>query len=288
MISIKLVEKLSSDFTFDCESQVKADKSTAKMSTKMTPSITMIFLTILALCSDPTFSATSSRSRSSKAKCDLKKMDQCAVTVMVFGRRDVYLPVNTKEMVPHCQEEFDAEKCVKDIARKCLKPLPRQLIGVIMLGASQVIKQRCTPAGTQEYLSHYKCIMNTIPELHDCMDQLVVSLEEIAKKPVDQRIPSACCSFSRYISCSTRPVRAQCKDDPTAENYIAVKMIKGYASEVLDLACQGFDMGGEKCSKINLPDGGFNEVNGSLEQYRNVTDRSYSLLPPFIDIFTQQ
>ena len=246
-----------------------------------------LFLTIFITSS---WTATS-RSRSlssSKAKCDIKTMDKCAVTVMVFGRRDVYLPVNNKEMVPHCKEEFDAEKCVKDYARKCLKPLQKQLIGVIMLGASQVIKQRCTPSGTQEYLSHYKCIKKTIPELHNCMDQLVVSLEEISKRSVEQRIPSACCSFSRYISCSTRPVRQMCKDDPTAENYIAVKMIKGYASEVLDLACQGFDLGGEKCNKLSLPDGGFNEVNASLQQYRNVTDRSFSLLPPFIDIFTQQ
>jgi hypothetical protein len=255
------------------------------MSSILATSVLLIVLTLM-----DTSSTASPRSRvsSNKSKCDLKKMDKCAVTVMVFGRRDVYLPINTKEMVPHCQEEFDAEKCVKDIARKCLKPLPRQLIGVIMMGASQVIKQRCTPTGTQEYLSHYKCIKNTIPELHDCMDQLVVSLEEITKKPSDQRIPGACCAFSRYISCSTRPVKTQCKDDPTAEHYIGVKMIKGYASEVLDLACQGYELGGEKCSKITLPDGGFKEVKGQLEMYRNVTDRSYSLIPPFIDIFTQQ
>lgn len=65
-------------------------------------------------------------------------------------------------------------------------------------------------------------------------------------------------------------------------------MIKGYASEVLDLACQGYEMGSDKCSKLTLPDGGFKTVNGELEMYRNVTDRSFSLLPPFIDIFTQQ
>lgn len=253
-----------------------------KMTSAVFASLLLIFLSFM----DTSLSA-SHRSQS-KGKCDLTKMDKCAVTVMVFGRRDVYLPINTKEMVPHCQEEFDAEKCVKDIARKCLKPLPRQLLGVIMMGASQVIKQRCSPLGTQEYLSHYKCIKTTIPELHDCMDQLVVSLGEISKQPVDQRIPGACCSFSRYISCSTRPVKTMCKDDPTAEHYIGVKMIKGYASEVLDLACQGFELGGDKCSKITLPDGGFKEVNGQLEQYRNVTHRSYSLLPPFIDIFTQQ
>ena len=172
-------------------------------------------------------------------------MDKCAVAVFVFGRRDVYLPVNEKEMVPHCQyvsscvcsdhkltglsnrEEFDAEHCVKNNARRCLKPLPRQLVGVIMLGASQVIKKRCGPEGTKEYLSHYKCLKATIPELHDCMDQLVVSLSEIIKRPSTERIPSACCSFSRYIQCSIRPVRNMCKDDPTAENYVGVKMIKG-------------------------------------------------------------
>lgn len=41
--------------------------------------------------------------RPARPKCDIKKMDKCAVTVFVFGRRDVYLPQNTTEMVPHCQ-----------------------------------------------------------------------------------------------------------------------------------------------------------------------------------------
>lgn len=186
------------------------------------------------------------------------------------------------------REEFDAEHCVKNHARRCLKPLPRQLVGVIMLGASQVIKNRCGPEGTKEYLSHYKCVRDTIPELHDCMDQLVVSLEEIVKRPPNERIPAACCSFSRYVQCSVKPVRAKCRDDPTAENYIAVKMIKGYASEVMDLACQGYEITGDKCSRVKLPDGGFLEKNGELEMYRNVTERSFSLLPPFVDIFTQQ
>lgn len=69
-----------------------------------------------------------------------------------------------------------------------------------------------------EYLSHYQCIKETIPELHDCMDQLVISLDEIARMPGDQRIPSACCSFSRYISCSVRPVKQKCAAyDPTAQ-----------------------------------------------------------------------
>jgi hypothetical protein len=65
------------------------------------------------------------------------------------------------------------------------------------LGASQVIRNRCKPDGTKEYLNHYQCIATAIPKLHDCMDQLVVSLTEIKSKPNDQRIPFACCSFSR-------------------------------------------------------------------------------------------
>ena len=139
-----------------------------------------------------------------------------------------------------------------------------------------------------EYLSHYKCIDETIPELHDCMDQLVVSLDEVSRMPSDKRIPSACCSFSRYISCSIRPVKQKCSYDAKAEDYIANKMIRGYASEVLDLACQGYEFGGDRCAKYTLPDGGFMDNGTELIMTRNVTERSYSLIPPFIDIFTQQ
>lgn len=64
-------------------------------------------------------------------------------------------------------------------------------------------------------------------------------------------------------------------------------MIKGYASEVLDLACQGYDITGDRCNKLKLPDGGFQEGDNELIVYRNTTIRSKSLIPPFVDIFTQ-
>ncbi|RWS04218.1 secreted salivary gland peptide-like protein [Dinothrombium tinctorium] len=244
---------------------------------------TQLILLFGLLLIDISIGAKKNKSR----QCDVKRMDRCATVVFVFGRRDVYLPKNQKEMVPHCQEEFEAEDCVRSYARRCLRPFPRQLIGVILLGASKVIKERCTPEGTKEYLTHYTCIKKTIPKLHDCMDQLVVSLQAIVQKPADTRIPTACCAFSRYIACSIKPIRKMCPEDATAEEYIAVKMIKGYASEVLDLACQGFEIGNERCNKITIPDGGFQEKNGELVLVKNITDKPLSLIPPFTDIFTQ-
>lgn len=64
-------------------------------------------------------------------------------------------------------------------------------------------------------------------------------------------------------------------------------LILGYASEVLDLACQGYDLESEKCKRLTLPNGGFKERENGLVLYRNTTDRPLSLIPPFIDIFTQ-
>jgi len=222
--------------------------------------------------------------------CKVKVMDDCGATVFVFGKRNVYLPVNEQEMVPHCAEEFEAETCIKNYARRCLPPFARQLVGILLLGASQVIKQRCTPQGTREYLSHRTCIKNTITRLHDCMDQLVSSLDAISSAPADDRIPMACCAFGRYTHCSRQPIRESClADDPTAEEYIAVKMIKGYASEVLDLACQGYEWGHEKCNEVKIPDGALALREGKLIQVDNSTKfkKSASLLPPFINIFTK-
>lgn len=53
------------------------------------------------------------------------------------------------------------------------------------------------------------------------------------------------------------------------------------------MVCQGYDLGGEKCNKITLPDGGFKDESGQLlVAVRNVTDRPHSIIPPFMDIFT--
>ncbi len=78
-----------------------------------------------------------------------------------------------------------------------------------------------------EYLSHNRCIRTTINDLHDCMDQLVLGLDAIAKSPADERIPQACCAFGRYQYCSLQPIKKKCTDDPKAVDYIGIKMIKG-------------------------------------------------------------
>jgi hypothetical protein len=59
------------------------------------------------------------------------------------------------------------------------------------------------------------------------MDQLVISLKEITTKEAEERIPLACCSFDRYLHCSTKRIEQYCPNDPSAVNYIGNKMIKG-------------------------------------------------------------
>ena len=78
-----------------------------------------------------------------------------------------------------------------------------------------------------EYLSHYPCIKTAINFLHDCMDQQVITLKEITLNPVEDQIPKACCTFNRYIECSTKQIKKLCSNDSTAIEYIANKMIKG-------------------------------------------------------------
>lgn len=210
---------------------------------------------------------------------------------MVFGRRGVYLPQNFQEMVPHCQEEFDAEDCIKNFARKCLSPFERQVAGMLILGAGQVLRKRCGQEGTKEYLTHYKCIKKTIPSLHDAMDQLIYTLMAISEGQDNNiKIPSSCCSFARFQDTSNKIVRLGCQEfDKGAEEYIGTKMIKGYVGDLLDLSCQGYDANGDKCSKIKLPSGGFEWRNSTLVREPNVklpVNKPNSVVLPFLSIFT--
>lgn len=199
----------------------------------------------------------SKRNINGSISCDKKVLDKCGATLMVFGKRDVFLPVNYEEMVPHCESEYEAEDCIKSYSRKCLNSFERQLLGMLCLGAGQVLRKRCSSMGTQEYLSHYRCIKKVIPSLHDAMDQLINSLVTINdQKHQDPPLEQSCCSFARYTEYSTRIVKYGCQTfDPTAEQYIAVQMIKGYSAEVLELACPGFEFNSEKCRKVQLPTG---------------------------------
>lgn len=122
------------------------------------------------------------------------------------------------------------------------------------------------------------------------MDQLISSLDAIAVSAPDDRIPQACCAFARYSACSVTPIKETCTSfDKAAEEYIAVKMIRGYAAEVLDLACQGYDWGHEKCNNVIIPDGALTLKDGKLAPTveGQPFNKSASILPPFINIFTK-
>lgn len=223
--------------------------------------------------------------------CDKSILDTCVTTLMVFGRRGVYLPVNPQEMIPHCQEEFDAEDCIKNYARKCLLPFERQVAGMLILGAGQVLRKRCAPDGTKEYLSHYKCIKKTIPDLHNAMDQLIYTLMATSESSdADAKIPTSCCAFAKFQEIANKIVRLGCADfDSKAEEYIGIKMIKGYVSDVLDLSCQGYDSNGDKCAKVKVPDGGYEWKNNTLTKIKNAklpANKPTSVVLPFLDIFT--
>lgn len=56
--------------------------------------------------------------------CDFENLDKCAQIVMLFGARSLVIPNNTRDMVPHCEEEKSAVKCVSDWGKKCLKVSP--------------------------------------------------------------------------------------------------------------------------------------------------------------------
>jgi hypothetical protein len=53
--------------------------------------------------------------------CSFENLDKCAQIVMLFGARSLILPNNTVDMVPHCDEEKSAVKCVFDWGKTCLK-----------------------------------------------------------------------------------------------------------------------------------------------------------------------
>lgn len=227
---------------------------------------------------------------------------------MVFGRRNVYLPQNSQEMIPHCKEEFDAEDCVKNFAKKCLTPFERQVAGMLILGAGQVLRKRCNQDGTKEYLSHYRCIKKAIPQLHDAMDQLVYTLMEVSDtNNIDSKIPTSCCAFGRFQDIANKIVRSNCNEfDLLAEDYIGNKMIKGYVSDVLDLSCQGYDYSStasspsnpnsknthdnnDKCSKVRIPAGGYEWRNNTLTKIQRVKlppNKPNSVVLPFLNIFT--
>ncbi|KAI1280442.1 hypothetical protein HDE_13928 [Halotydeus destructor] len=184
------------------------------------------------------------------SNCSEQNLDECGKVVFLFGNRDVHLPVNEKQMRPHCKEEKQASKCVLDWGRNCLKSFPRQSLYLMMSGANKNIRERCSKSGTERYLKNKKCVRRAADSQHTCMEQLTSDLNSVRSlSNKSDWLPSVCCFIDKWKKCFEAGAKTHCKQD-------GVDFLRwgadAYVSDLTDLAC-GSKLLWEttRCSNLN-------------------------------------
>jgi len=210
----------------------------------------VLMVVVLVVCGGSSVESASAAFRTWKfSNCSFDNIDGCARIVMLYGARDLVLPDNEQDMKPHCDEEKSAVKCVSDWGRKCLKGFARQLMHLLLAGATKNIKERCAPEGAKWYLKNSKCVIDSANSLHDCMDVLKNEVAAIKRNPTrDEWLPTGCCYLDKFKNCFDTSIIPFCDAEGTKfMNWCR----DAYTQDLTDLACsKELSYTGSKCKEL--------------------------------------
>lgn len=214
-------------------------------------------------------------------KLTLKVLELLSSTVQLIkthhfiGDRDNWFPFNEKAAVEDfCPRLRQANQIIKAYARKCFKPFPKQVIGLLIYGSSKETKIRCdTEQGRAKCIGHVQCTKDQNHEpTHLCMDTFIRSLESVRDTMDDKdlKIPYSCCLFHEFRDCVGVAVQKYCGQKHVTYLNVSIAAI---VDDMFDLTCTNYEYGNANCNK--LP---------SIKLASNKISKSF--LPPIVDIFT--
>ena len=148
---------------------------------------------------DPSFDCSSFRN----------KLDAEGNILFIAGDRSYIVPKTIQEITPYyCDKHLASLENIRQLARNCMKPFPRQIIGLATYGARQEVKSLCKGPveGKQEFLANTICFRDNtkINRMHDAMDKLILEFEVIRDNVHNEslKIPHICCSYFKFLEVS--------------------------------------------------------------------------------------
>ncbi|KAI1288362.1 hypothetical protein HDE_09384 [Halotydeus destructor] len=209
--------------------------------------------------------------------CSFDNIDSCARAIMFYGDEGTYSAKNEAEMKDYCTEVKTAIKCANEWSRKCLKGVRRQLMSLMLSGPAKNIKERCEPKGTRWYLNSYSCVTETRSDIDTCMDTLKTDFLSIKRNgDLNDWLPTACCFFSKFMSCFDQNIKSYCDEDSTKYLHWCRDH---YIGDMVDLICpRESDHQSAKCSQLvaKIP-----TSNGTQETARSVLLPVYQMFQEY-------
>ena len=138
-----------------------------------------------------------------------KKLEDEGNIVMIAGDRGFVVPKTISEIEPfYCRRQLRSLDNIRLLARNCMKPFPRQMIGLAHYSAKKEVRALCKgpTADKQQLLGNNTCfrIKQNLDKLHDSMDVVTLKFETIRDNVHNEslKIPHVCCQTNNFYDVS--------------------------------------------------------------------------------------
>lgn len=177
-----------------------------------------------------------------------------AILSMAGDLEDTPIPPTMEAMEKsYCKRHLDTTVFMKEIARLCLKPFPKQVAGMAIHAARREIKRQCNDRSEKEKLfKSMACLRNqqakrvSINLYRKLIRSIVYARDFIGNETL--QIPYTCCSHHEFVTLSKeRLLAAGCKADDV--DYV-IKSNENKVKESMDLVCSNWPQGSEKCANL--------------------------------------
>ena len=130
------------------------------------------------------------------------QFDEATSKAFLVSNRNFTFPTTIAEVDKLCSDVFVQVERVQEIARSCLKPFPKQIVGIFIRGVKKQFKKVCNNRKEKEKVFKYAdCLRpeQVLTKIFNISDEFTKVYEYInTNSSVEKRIPLACCYYQDY------------------------------------------------------------------------------------------
>nr|XP_046915904.1 uncharacterized protein LOC124496429 [Dermatophagoides farinae] len=215
------------------------------------------------------------------SKCNKTHADQNVRWLYFFDDPDRIAPDNAKSFEQFCNQTNQKELYVKEYARRCLAKFPRQVTSLLMFGIIRKNRQFCSKTKLRKEMIHAAHCLNTIKRKGSkCFSRAIQDFLIIKHMAISGRVGKTCCVYYALEECLVQQATETPQSCSSEDAQMIENLIEGYTGQVVSSICQNYPKSHDSCSKLLQK----KEMNKLKKLIINEMNKTYSILPPLIDI----